>query len=181
MSASLEALAWPTSRLGEATLELARAAGLPARPGLRTAAPRDGAPPLRWIALSARELGLEAEAISGGHRDLEAMIDSVGPALVPLRDEAGAVAGFLALVAGGRRARVLGPDGDVRAVDRAALVEALSAPLARRLEARGLGALLDEAGVPASRRAAALRAMTAESYGDAPCGPFAAGAHSRRA
>lgn len=173
MSATLVALAWPTSRLGEATLELARAAGLPILEGARPTEPREAAPPLAWIALAARELGLEAEPIEGAHRELEAVLDGVAPALVPLRGESEDVVGVLALLAGGRHARVLTPDGAVRRVGRAALVEALSAPLVRALRTRGLGAMLEEAGVPARRRAVALRAMaSAGRYGEVPCGPF---------
>jgi ATP-binding cassette subfamily B protein len=168
---SLEALAWPLERSGDALLLLVAKAGLRARVVEMPAAPAtlDAAAMARFIEGGAEWLGLEAEPFDARQGELERAIRRAAPALLLVSLDGGPR--LVALLAGGPRPRLVAPDGAIRAVD----VETLRAALARPLEApldQEIDRLLEVARVPARRRAVARRALIGERLGGHPiaCG-----------
>ncbi len=171
---ALEALAWPAERIGEALAELCAAARLPVDPGAELGRPpAAGAPSatFEWARLAAEKLGAETELVQASHRELRAALRAIGPAVLPLPLPGGAHVRYLALL-GGRRPRLIAPDGTRHRVPVDALAAALSRRLYERLEARGLPKLLADAGIPEARRARVLEGIAAEGYAEATMGPF---------
>jgi ATP-binding cassette subfamily B protein len=162
-------VAWPTSRLGEALIELAREAGL--RPNGASLAPppegilaTEGARLARWVEQAASYLGVEAEAVEPTHSDIERWVHAA-PILLPIVVEGGS--GWLALVQAGTRCRVLGADGAIHRFSKLALLHGLRAPLETPLRGE-LDALLGPLGLRASRHERARRALSAERLHGAP-------------
>ncbi len=154
--ADLLALAWPTSRLGEAIEALVRRAQLASQMPTAVVTP----PPLleqadeetigRWIEVIASQFGVEVEPTQAMYSEVEQLVRGAGPAVLRLPDEGGTgERRFLVLLRGGRRRIVLlGPDLSVYhmqcEVVRAALCQEREAPHVRAIEQ-----LLVSAGVPA--------------------------------
>ncbi|MBL8275781.1 MAG: ABC transporter ATP-binding protein [Pelomonas sp.] len=179
-------LAWPLARLGEALEALAQAAGL-ASPGGEVLAPPPpaalqaglvaGLAPLAdWLHWAASRLQLELEPAYTAVPDADASLRQAGPALVPWTD-AGGAPGVLLLLAGAptwrRRGRValLGPDGRVHHLPRAALSAALCQPAVAPLQ-HELDELLATAAVPPRRRAAVSAAWRRERFADTRLAPW---------
>jgi len=134
----------------------------------------------QWAQTVAGQLGIEAEPVESSLADVEAMVRYAAPAILRLRsgrspDQASPGSGrspdrastapprFLALLAGGRRLALLGPDAKVRRVRPQAVRDALSRPLvAPWLEAADQ--LLAEAGVAEARRERARLALLQEQF-----------------
>jgi ATP-binding cassette, subfamily B, bacterial len=162
---ALHAACWPADRLGEALHALAQQAGLKPRalpeggvPGSVQHALGDDLP--RWVAWAGERLGVEAEAVDTPVADTDALLQQAGPAL--LQGQRGEQTVFLLLLGRrGRQLRLLGPDLREHCLPQADVRQWLCARLeAPRLPA--IQALLDKAGVPPRRRAAATRALLAE-------------------
>lgn len=160
--AAAAAAIWPMDRIGDAVVALARRAGLVASaasaPAPHGAPVGDPAALDRWLAAAGDQLGVSVEPITAQHREVDAALAALSPALLRLADGA-------LVVLGRRRDRLLclGPGGAVhkiarRAVERAVidpheaphrsrisalLAEAELSPLARdRAQAGLLGELL---------------------------------------
>jgi len=176
LDAILEA-SWPASRLGEAMEVLARRAKIPPDSAEAPAPPSDlaqaGDAALgQWVQTVAGQLGIEAEPVESSLADVEDMARHAAPAILRLPqtgsgrspDRAStAPPRFLALLAGGRRLALLGPDSNVRRVRPQAVRDALSRPLvAPWLEAADR--LLAEAGVAEARRERARLALLQEQF-----------------
>ena len=161
----LALLSWPASRLGEALELLARRAGLHPRAVQGLVPPASaGISPVqtdRWLEWAAGQLDIELEAVDSPVPELGALLDNAGPALLRWTDSAG-VTGFLLLPGGrrgvGRGVTLLAPDLCIRRCERETLRQALcwslEAPLGPEIDA-----LLDQAGVPARRRARVQAAL----------------------
>ena len=161
----LALLSWPASRLGEALELLAQRAGLRPRAAQGLVPPADaGVSPVqteRWLDWAASQLDIEIEAVDSPVPELGALLDRGGPALLRWTDLAGVTRFLLLLGADGRAGRgvkLLTPDlrlqrGD-REVLRQALCWSLEAPHGPEIDA-----LLDQAGVPARRRARVQAAL----------------------
>ncbi len=155
MTGSLDAIAWPRARLGEAVTALARQTGLGSESGAALSPVRDGPWASddetvgRWLQAAAATLELEIEPVEPTVGNVETFLRHAGPALVRLP---GAEGGVLALVtARGRVLLGLGPDGAMYrrpvAAVRAALLRELQAPLTGEIDH-----LLDLADVTPQRR-----------------------------
>jgi len=120
----------------------------------------------QWAQTVAGQLGIGAEPVESSLADVEAMVRYAAPAILRLpRTGNGSAAPprFLALLAGGRRLALLGPDANVRRVRPQAVRDALSRPLvAPWLEAADQ--LLAEAGVAEVRRERARLALLQEQF-----------------
>lgn len=162
---------WPLDRLGDGLQALAQATGLAAAAdsGSGRAAPEAGVPPAglagdialatRWLGWAADRLGLELEPVDTAVPAVDELLRAAGPALVPLADGRRGM-GFVLLL-GGRRPRLLAPDLRRLPLPRAALRQALVAHHEAPLRP-GIEALLQAAGVPPRRRAAATTALLAQ-------------------
>lgn len=162
---TIEAMAWPQARLGEAIASLAKQAGL------GTAQDRVPAPPeqldtqamdLRdeWVFAVAEQIGVEAEAVEIAYHEAAQLVCRAAPAILRIAS-AGATL-YLALCAGGRReVTVLCPDLTVRKVATAVIAHWLVAPLAAPLQAE-IEMLLATAQVPRHAHARTYRAMLRE-------------------
>jgi ATP-binding cassette subfamily B protein len=161
---SLEDLAWPLARAGEALQALASAAHLTARAAEMPSAPAqlDEAAMARFIEGGAAWLGVEAEPFNVPYRDLAKALERAAPALLIVQRDA--ETRLLLYAAPGR---VLAPDGEVHAVDvqelRAALARPREAPLVAEIDE-----LLDAARLAARQRPAARRALLALRIGGRP-------------
>jgi hypothetical protein len=62
----------------------------------------------RWLVLAAGSLGLEIEAVMAPYPEVEWLVRNAGPAL--FRIPGASEPRFLALLSGGRKVSVLGPD-----------------------------------------------------------------------
>lgn len=179
MSASLDAVAWPASRAGEALEALAahvgmrtRAIEVPPMPEdiLRGIGPHDdkaGA----WIEQAAAWLGLEAEPVQATWPQVPDLLLDAAPALVvlpPTKTSAPRVVALCARATWRRdRAFALGPDLRRHAVP----LEPLRAALCVYAESGFLEhvrGLLARIGIAPSRRAKAERALLAERLGAVP-------------
>jgi ATP-binding cassette subfamily B protein len=164
----LDALAWPSGRLGEALQALARRSGLAGTIKEADRARDLGEPPPGadgqaledWIEAAAAASGLEAEPVEVSYRETADLVRRAGPALLRLPGEG--APRFVALLAGGRRTvLLLDPGHGARRVPAAALVDTLRCEHDARLGPE-VDRLLDEAGVPRRRRARARAAILAE-------------------
>jgi ATP-binding cassette, subfamily B, bacterial len=158
VSRQLEALAWPIERAGEALQALAAASHLHARTVEIPPAPArlDAGAVARFVEGGAEFLGIEAEPFDALHRDLGEAIARAVPAVLLWPGERGPH--LLLLASGGRRPRLLAPDGALRRVE----VETLRAALARPYEAElapEIDRLLDAAEVPPKKRPATRRLL----------------------
>jgi len=123
---ALAALCWPVERVGEAVVALARRRGL-AAPAAPATAPRH--PPThepaaldRWMAAAGDQLGITIEPMTALHREVDAALAVVHPAVLRLT-------GGVLVVLGHRRGELscLAPDGVVRRIARRTVVRALQA------------------------------------------------------
>ena len=155
MTPYLDTLCWPASRLGEALDAVARRSGLLTKPGVIPSLPTqlplsDELMLERWVESAADSLGVEAEPVGNVHHSqVLRLLRTSGPALLKLRgdDEPR----FLALLSGGRRVSLLGPDQSIRYVP----AEAVRAALCNHDEQPLLGELdemLDMVGGGGRRR-----------------------------
>lgn len=162
---SLTAHAWPLERLAAALTALAESHGLVGEPGGASFMLAD---PVRetddveaigaWLEHRALLLGAELEPTYVELAELERSLSQLGPALLLIRTE-GEPTRALALLPGKRsRLRVLGPDLKPHRVDVHALARSLaeSRLAAHRSECE---AVLESAGIPDRRRAAATEAL----------------------
>lgn len=173
---------WPEARVAEAIAAVARAGGLPVddapKPGDPSGRARTtpgsvttSAAVLKWAAFSAEQLGLEAELVSCSFREVDALLRSLGPALLPVQEENGLA--FLALVESrGSSLSLVAPDGRIvkRSIDE--VRTAVASTLEGKLRSRGLLEMIEAAGVPPARRERVFRAIAVDQYGAAPMGPF---------
>lgn len=143
----LAALVWPMERIGEALVALARHSGLgvAAAPAARHPPVADPAGLDRWLAAAADQLGVALDPVTATHRDADAALASLHPAMVQLPE------GVL-LVLGRRRGKLvcLGPDGAVHRTARHDVGRTLQANHELPYRAR-ISALL--AGTPLSNQA----------------------------
>jgi ATP-binding cassette subfamily B protein len=163
----LQPLTWPASRAAEALAALARRSGLaPRLPGTRTR----GETLDEWIAAASR-LGMEVEPVEAPYAGVESLVRGAAPALLRLPGRPdNSRPGYLALLRGGRRSvTLLAPSGSIHRVRvaqvRAALCGAIETPLRPEIQR-----LLEEADVPARRRARAEAALLREHLGTEPVG-----------
>ncbi len=160
---SVEVLAWPLCRLGEAMETLARVSGLAPRP-VEMPPPSPNLIPGEqlnaWIDSAAAWLGFEVEPVDTSYPELDQFICRAAPALflLPATNEAR----FLALLRRGkRRVTLLGPDLRPYRVSS----ETVQAALCRELEApltADVDRVLTEAGVDRSRWFHARKAILKE-------------------
>jgi len=169
MNQSLRDLCWPGNRLCSATAALAGAAGLVPRldvPLPEPDADLDEETADRFLSASGEHLDIRVHRVRLSWATLSASIASCGPAILRLVFDEGDA--YLAILGGrGKRLRVLKPDLGV-AICKSEVVAAHVAP---KLEDRYRGqieCLLEEAEVPARRRARALRHLLGERIGHAP-------------
>jgi ATP-binding cassette subfamily B protein len=129
--ATLQELAWPLARLGEGLEELARRSGL--RPSGRegVASGAGGAPEgelERWLPWAAQRLGVEAEAVTANHAQMQDLLLDAGPAVLRIAAGDASRGGFLLLLRSrGGRVQVLAPDLSVRRCRADALRDGLCA------------------------------------------------------
>jgi ATP-binding cassette subfamily B protein len=169
-STDLHALAWPASRLGEAIELMARKAKLlpdsPEAPAPLPELPQsDDAALGQWVEVVTGRLGIEAEPVESSFADVEDMARRAAPAILrlPQTEDDSAAPRFLALLRGGRRLALLGPDSNVRRVRPQVVRDTLCHPLvAPWLEAADQ--LLTEAGVAETRRERARLALLREQF-----------------
>ncbi len=154
---AVDAAAWPMERLAEALHSLARWSGL-----VRT--PVELAPPpawlgtaerpqlSRWIAASARWLGVEVVHLDTPYAEVDELLSGAAPALLLLAESDTQTPRFLLLARGGRRTLdVLGPDLQLHAVPR----EEIRKQLCQRQEGRvrkDVEAVLEAAGLQGRHR-----------------------------
>jgi ATP-binding cassette subfamily B protein len=169
-TAGLADLAWPLERAEEALFALARAAGLSprARPAAELARPRGGEPLGARLAAAAEEAGLELEPLEASYPEAGALLARAAPALLRLEVAPGETR-VVALLGGGRRARLVAPDGARRACDLDALRALWCAPLERILDPLVTG-VLDAAGLEGARRTRARVALAGAHLGGMPVG-----------
>ena len=169
-SVSLQKLSWPSSRIPEAILCLARHLGH--APTARSA--RE--PSHAWkddeidqaIESTAKWLGLEAESVAATYPDLEDFLAGVGPALLQLPGEA--PPRFLALVRGARRTlELIGPDLVLYRLSAERVEKAMGLSHEASV-GDSVDRLLDRAGVDPARRSKARAVMLKERLGDAAVG-----------
>jgi len=171
---TLDALAWPVGRLGEAIAGLARLRGWRLRsveaPGCPAGLEQGNPEALYvWLEMVATWFGVAAELVEVPYAEVESLVRGAGPALMrlPGREKPG----FLALLGSQRRqAMLLGPDLVVHRVSVEGLCTAcchdVEAPLVAEVEH-----VLDAVGVPRRHWKRARRAMLSErlsgaSFGD---------------
>lgn len=167
MSAHLETVAWPESRVGEALAALARRSGVVQEERADT-----GKPEARsagdWIEAAAAWMGFEVEPVELRFGDVERRIQTAAPALLRLPGDG--EGGFLALLGGSPRSvLVLGPDLAVHRLParevRAAICEPIEAP-----HLAEVNRLLEGAGISRRRRGAVRDAVLRDKLGSAPIG-----------
>ena len=125
IDAALAAATWPIDRIGEAMVALARRAGLIApaasAPASRGAPGGDPAALDRWLVAAGDQLVVSVEPIDAPHREVDAALAALRPALIRLP-------GGALVVLGHRRDRLtcLGPGGAVHRIARAAVHRAVT-------------------------------------------------------
>jgi ATP-binding cassette, subfamily B, bacterial len=155
--ASPGALVWPFARIGEAMVALARHAGLigAAAPAARLP-PSDDAALDRWLSAAGEQLGLNVEPVLATHRETDAALGSLFPAMVRLPE------GVLVVVKQrGKALLCLCPDGGVRPTPRQAVRASLAAPHEGPHRAR-ISALLDRSSLSPAARTRAGNGMLDE-------------------
>jgi ATP-binding cassette subfamily B protein len=166
----LLAATWPQARAAEALLALAHAAGL--RPREATASATESTEGVETLgarlAATAEECELELEVLETSYSGAAELLARAAPALLRIEDPAGETR-LLALVRGGKRARVLAPDGERRRCDLELLRELWCAPHERVVEAL-VARVLDAAGMQGLRRTRARAALLGEHLGAVPIG-----------
>ena len=165
MRRELHACAWTVSRAADALEALARACNFPVHAIETTAAPEHfavdgGDAQTRWLDAVAAALGFEVEPIEVAYTEVDRLLRSSAPAL--LRVSKGGTS-YLLAVRASRRGAVLLVTPELASrwvpiqVIRTAMVEAYEQPLARDTER-----LIDEVGVPRSRRTRVRDAILSE-------------------
>lgn len=159
----IEALGWPTSRIGEATVALLRKAGLD-RGISDTLNPKPfppGEDAAHWIEWHAKVLGCEAEQLHTTLGDLESALANAGAGLLRLSDSV-----FLAILEGSNSIlRVLTPDLSVKRVRIGEICDALREPVERQGRDQ-IEQLLAETQIPPPRRAKAVKLLLREQFGE---------------
>jgi ATP-binding cassette subfamily B protein len=180
--ASLLALCWPTSRLGEALQALAPYRGLgqgaqtvPADALLLPQSMQQGAHQdmASWVAWASAQIGMEAQAVTTHANEVDTLLRQARPAIWRIHTDEGE--GVLVLLpahkrwAGRAKASVLTPDNRVATVAvstlRQAMLTRMEAPFAQ-----GVQQLIDTAGIPPRRQARVRTAMLAERLAPYPVG-----------
>ena len=165
-SSSLESLAWPASRIGEALEGLALHSGLSSRTAPAPRPPGDLSTEEidDWINAAAEQLGVETQSVEVTYLDLDPFVREAAPVLMKVPGAEGP-AQFLALVRGGKRNVILlAPDLSLVSV----AAEAVRDTLCGTIEAPHLtetDRILTEAGVNGSERTHARRAILREQLG----------------
>lgn len=157
------AFAWPAARVAEAMDALARRSGLCSRSAeaLRAAPPRIDPGP--WIESAAKHLGCDADPIEANYRDLEVELSAAYPAILRLSDTL-----FLAIVnARGHRLRVITPNLRTVWIPIADICQILREPIERTARA-DYHRLLEEAALPAARRASTISLLMNEQLSNRP-------------
>ncbi len=167
-AANLGDLAWPQARAAEALLALARAARLaPRAQALHEVPSAEGAASLgERIAATAEECGLEVELLETPYADADALLERAAPALIGIESASGEVR-LVALLRGGRRPRVLTPDGSTQRADLRQLRELWCEPHERTLDPI-VAPVLDAADLQGRARERARRALVAAHLGAVP-------------
>ena len=127
---TLEAVAWPVARAGQALEALARAAGLPLSRALPSAAQAPAEPGAwaGWLDDAAQTLGLELALLHALHGQVERLLRGATPALVEVALPGGrAVVALLRVDGAGHSTQALCPDEALRPVDYATLSAAVRA------------------------------------------------------
>ncbi len=159
----LEALAWPTSRLGDAMAALISRAGTAPRTS-EAVNPDDFSRIWSagvWIEWAAKRFGCEAEPIETTLRDLETELASAHPSLLRISDSS-----FLAILDAKRSSfGIVTPSLTVRRVSIRKLCQVVREPAeqARRAE---LERLLQETGIPQGRQTRTVNLLLNEQGGD---------------
>ncbi|MDY7230800.1 ABC transporter ATP-binding protein [Hyalangium rubrum] len=159
---TLEAVAWPIERAGEALEALARAARLPLPnplPALSHAVPEDPSRVGEWLDAAAHALGLELKLLYTRHGEVETPLGRAAPALVEVVSTQGsAVVALLRVSSSGQTARLIAPDESLHKVPFSTLTAAVRAraeghqgPVADRV--------LERTGLRGPQRATARRAL----------------------
>jgi ATP-binding cassette subfamily B protein len=168
--------AWPLSRLGEALAALAEASGLPLPlaeiPNLPQSLVHSEFEPInRWVEAATDQLGIEAEPLEILYRDVDPIVQSAGPALLPLPTPT--EPHLLALLRGRRGAVTL---LDPNLIQHTVKSKVVRAALCSKLEARlanEVDQVLAAAQIPPARyaqRAKARAVMLAERLGSTSIG-----------
>lgn len=157
MSRTINACWWPQARMGEGLEALARESALVRRPQEEPLpAPPDAimdsqADLADWLDWAAQQLGLETQATVSGLNELAGLLSNAGPALIPWTDAVGEH-GFLLLLGQTRgKARLLGPDLDIRKVPVSDLEQLLRIP-SEEDESGAIERIVEGAQIPAKRR-----------------------------
>lgn len=167
--------AWPVSRLGELTENLARRSDLIARPErlpqppetlYRSDEPFDENLISTWLDNAAGNLGLEAEPVSIQYTDFQLFVQAGAPAIVRLPEAfSPEMPHYLALLRGRRRGSdLLCPDLRVRRLSVDRLQDLVWQPYEAYLGDL-VNQVLSDAGVPADRLARARRAILRDQLG----------------
>jgi ATP-binding cassette subfamily B protein len=160
LDAALAEATWPIDRIGEAMVALARRAGLIApatsAPAPRGAPARDPAALDRWLVAAGDQLGVSIEPITAQHREVDAALAALRPALIRL-------SGAVLVVLGHHRDRLtcLGPGGAIHRIARAAVVRAATERYEAPYRAR-IAALVAAAGLPPTARTRAEAGLLGE-------------------
>ncbi len=161
----LASSAWSLHELGEGVASLARSAGLSRRslelPRLDGSLAERPQALARWLGFAAESLGLEAEPVVTPYAEVEDLLRAAGPAVLRLP---GSPPRFLMLKKGGRRLRVLGPDGMLHRLSLEEVAAALRAPVEGEARAR-IGQMLGRIGLEGDQAERAERALLLEQLG----------------
>lgn len=164
MPKSLTALSWPLSKLAEGLTELASLSHLlSARSAVQPLTPlaaEDSADLERWLSWAGARLGIEAEAVCTPLPECEAMLSTLGPALIQL--PSAAEPQFLLVVKTRRGSlHLLDQQGRVQRYPAKQVYALLAAPYAAPLEEE-LAQLLRLAEVPQRRQSQVKAALLAK-------------------
>jgi ATP-binding cassette subfamily B protein len=180
--ASLLALCWPTSRLGEALQALALHQGLdadaravPADALLMPSSVQQGSAQAMasWVTWASEQIGLEAQAVSTPAGEVDTLLRQAGPAVWRIHTAEGE--GVLVLLpaptrwVGPAKASVLTANGRVLQVPVSHLRQAMLARMEAPFE-QSVQQLIDTAGIPPRRQARVRDAMLAERLAPYPVG-----------
>ncbi|QRO00178.1 ABC transporter ATP-binding protein [Archangium violaceum] len=159
---TLDAVAWPLERAGEAMEALARAARLPLPnplPVLSHAIPADPSRVGEWLDSVAHALGLELAPLYTRHGEVEIALGRAVPALVEMTTARGpAVIALARLSSSGRTARIIAPDETQHEVPLSSLTVAAQARVEWH-QGPVTDRFLDRAGLREPQRTLARRAL----------------------